>query len=105
MPGNSKKRAENRNKPIKVSTAKHNTPLTDYRKLLWVAWESSGHTNTIDFPVDLRVTWIDPLSPDMDNLLTALYQALDGKTGTGPTILEDDRLIKQMRMGILENEV
>jgi hypothetical protein len=104
MPGNSKKRAENRNRPVKVSSAKHNAPLTEYRKLLWAAWNAAGHKNTIDYPVEVRVTFINPLSPDLGNLYLALEQALDGKTGSGPTILDDDRLIKQVRMGILENE-
>jgi Holliday junction resolvase RusA-like endonuclease len=36
---------------------------------------------------------ISPTSPDLDNLLTALFQALDGKCGQGPTLLADDRQI------------
>jgi hypothetical protein len=36
-------------------------------------------------------------------LLTALFQALDGKTGNGPTLLADDRLISYVRMGLLRS--
>jgi hypothetical protein len=43
--------------------------------------------------VELSATFISPTSPDFDNLLTALFQALDGKRGQGPTLLADDRQI------------
>jgi len=43
--------------------------------------------------VELSATFISPTSPDLDNLLTALFQALDGKCGRRPTLLADDRQI------------
>jgi hypothetical protein len=47
----------------------------------------------IDTTVDLSVLWINPSSPDYDNLLTALFQAMDGATLKGPGILSDDSKI------------
>ena len=48
----------------------------------------------IDTTVDLWLLFVNPTSPDYDNLLTALYQAMDGKTltseGLTPGILTDD---------------
>jgi hypothetical protein len=41
--------------------------------------------------------FIDATSPDYDNLLTALYQAMDGKTLKKPGILIDDGLIGTVR--------
>lgn len=47
----------------------------------------------IDTTVDLSVLWVDPLSPDYDNLLTALFQAMDGKALKGQGVLSDDSKI------------
>jgi Holliday junction resolvase RusA-like endonuclease len=77
--------------------------LKQYRRALWEAWKAAGHVDTISTPVDLSVTFINPTGPDLDNLLTALFQALDGKTGNGPTLLADDRLISYVRMGLLRS--
>lgn len=75
----------------------HPAVLRQYREDLWQAWKESGRTDTIDFSVDLRVTFINPTGPDVDNLIVALFQALDGKCGKKPTILTDDTLISAVR--------
>ena len=77
--------------------------LRRYRHELWKAWNAAGRVDTISAPVDLSVTFINPTGPDLDNLLVALFQALDGKTGKGPTILVDDRLISFVKMGLLRS--
>jgi Holliday junction resolvase RusA-like endonuclease len=95
--------------PTKITMMVHNAPhrrahravLIAYRKALWEAWRAAGRSDTLDVPIDLYVTFIDPTGPDLDNLLTALFQALDGKTGKGPTILADDRLVSFVQMSIL----
>lgn len=101
-------------KPVRLRMFIHNAPhrrmhhavLSEYRKELWVAWKFALGDLT-DIPisesVDLDVTFINPLSPDLDNLITALFQALDGKTGKGPTILKDDGLISSVRAGLLRS--
>ena len=97
--------------PITLRMFIHNAPhrrahraiLVEYRKALWEAWRAAGHVDTLQLPVDLAVTFINPTGPDLDNLLTALFQALDGKTGKGPTILADDRLISYVGVGVLRS--
>lgn len=71
----------------------HQAVLRQYRLALWEAWKETKIPAPIKTPVELSAMFIHPTSPDLDNLLTALFQALDGKTGKGPTILADDRLI------------
>jgi hypothetical protein len=49
-----------------------------------------------------RRLFINPTSPDLDNLTVALFQALDGKCGQGPTLFDDDRRIVLLnKIGIL----
>jgi hypothetical protein len=81
----------------------HREMLRLYRIALWEAWKAAGRVDTIKADVELSVTFINPTSCDLDNLLTALFQALDGKTGKGPTILADDRLVSYVRMGLLRS--
>jgi len=81
----------------------HRETLRRYREELWQAWETAGYKETIDKPVDLVVTFINPTSPDLDSLLTGLFQALDGKTGKGKTILTDDGLISRVEMSLLRS--
>lgn len=52
-------------------------------------------TLPIDHEIDLDVMCVNPLSPDCDHLLEAVFMALDGKTLNGPSVLTDDRLIQQ----------
>jgi hypothetical protein len=52
----------------------------------------------IDWPLDLKVVYSNPNSPDLDHLITATFQALDGKSLKGPSILSDDRYIQKVTM-------
>lgn len=79
----------------------HKKILEQYREEIWEAAQHAGIRETISHPVELTVTFINPTGPDLDNLLTALMQALDGKTGKGPTILADDRFICYVKMGLM----
>ena|SRR5271168_756624 len=79
----------------------HQAVLRQYRKELWEAAKSANVSLPIRHHVELTVTFTNPTGPDLDNLLTALFQALDGKCGKGPTILTDDRLICFVKMGIM----
>lgn len=81
----------------------HRAVLDQYRRAIWEAALAAGITRTITGPVELTVTFINPTGPDLDNLLTALHQALDGKTGKGPTVLADDRQVCYVKMGLLFN--
>lgn len=68
-----------------------------YRDEIRKACEAAGIVTPIDTTVDLKVHFIDPCSPDYDNLLTALYQAMDGATLKPPGILTDDSLIGEVK--------
>ena len=63
--------------------------------------------NQVDFPIDhaidLELVYINPASPDLDHLLEATYQALDGKSLKGPSILVDDRHIQSVKMKKMYN--
>ena len=52
----------------------------------------------IDHPIDLKVLFTNPASPDLDHLIEALYMAIDGKTLKGPSILTDDRHVWKVEM-------
>ncbi len=71
----------------------HKAVLAQYRKALWEAGREARIPAPIKHSVELSAMFINPTSPDLDNLLTALFQALDGKCGKGPTLLADDRQI------------
>jgi Holliday junction resolvase RusA-like endonuclease len=70
----------------------HRKVLEQYREEIWRAAQEAG-LDTMSHNVNLSALFIDPTGPDLDNLVTALFQALDGKTGKGPTLLKDDRQI------------
>ena len=75
--------------------------LARYRKELWTAAKAIDLPMPIHHHIELWVTFINPTGPALDNLLTALFQALDGKCGRGPTVLADDRLIVFVKMGLM----
>lgn len=80
----------------------HRKVLEQYREKIWEAAQKAGLDNQMSHQISLSVLFIDPTGPDLDNLLTALFQALDGKTGKGPTLLKDDRQIVFLeRIGIM----
>ena len=72
----------------------HQAVLKQYRRALWDAGREAQIAAPLVNNVELSATVISPTSrPDLDNLLTALFQALDGKCGQGPTLVADDRQI------------
>jgi hypothetical protein len=72
--------------------------IQEYRGFLRDACTRAGILTPMDHPIDLYVNFVNPTSPDSDNLLTALYRAMDGKTMKGPGILTDDGLINHDRI-------
>jgi len=75
----------------------HAKILQQYREFLRMACWRVGIDTPIDGPVDLSVNFVNPTSPDLDNLLAALYRALDGKALSGPGILTDDGNIQVLK--------
>jgi hypothetical protein len=75
----------------------HVKMIQQYREEIRKACIAAGIHIPIDTTVDLAVHFIDPCSPDYDNLLCALYQAMDGATLKPPGILVDDSLIGTIR--------
>jgi len=69
-----------------------------YRVELRKACIEAGMFPPIRTPIDLSVVFVDPTSPDLDNLLAALCQALDGKTLGPNSVLADDGLISKVEM-------
>lgn len=79
----------------------HRKVLEQYRIEIWRAAQAVG-LDQMSHQISLSALFIDPTGPDLDNLITALFQALDGKTGRGPTLLKDDRQIVFLeRIGIM----
>lgn len=76
----------------------HRAVITQYREFLRQALLDAGVGMPINYPIDLQVNFVNPSSPDLDNLLMALFQAVDGKTLKGNGILEDDGLIQKVTM-------
>ena len=70
----------------------HRKVLEQYRVEIWRAAQAAG-LDQMSHQISLSALFIDPTGPDLDNLLTALFQALAGKTGKGQTLLKDDRQI------------
>lgn len=79
----------------------HVATIRQYREELRKACTAAGIATPINHEVDLWLMFIDPCSPDYDNLLVALYQAMDCSTlnGTGktPGILKDDSNVGVIR--------
>lgn len=80
----------------------HRAIIESYRKALLQACAEIRIKTPIKSPIDLSVVFIDPTSPDLDNLLTATFRALDGKTRSG--VLADDGLIHSVKMMKLIND-
>lgn len=72
--------------------------LQTFRKKLNEAADAAGLEYPIEQPVDLYVLFVDPTTPDLDNSLTALYRAIDGKSLKGKSLLKDDGLIFSVKM-------
>lgn len=68
----------------------HYQVLQQYRTEIRRALHEAKISTPIAFTVDLWLLFVDPSSPDYDNLLTALYRALDPKSLKPPGILRGD---------------
>lgn len=66
----------------------------EYRKQLLHACEQAGIKTPIKCPIKLSAHFVDPTAPDLDNLLVALFRALDGRSRHG--VLADDELIHSL---------
>ena len=77
----------------------HIATIARYRGELVAAGWAAGLELPIAHPIDLRVTFINPCSPDLDNLITALFRAMDGTSHARPTLLSDDGLVENVSMG------
>jgi hypothetical protein len=79
----------------------HRKVLDQYRTEIWRAAQEAGIPQ-MSHQISLSALFVDPTGPDLDNLLVALFQALDGKTGKGPTLLKDDKQIVHLKdVGIM----
>lgn len=76
----------------------HLAVLQAYRDGIIEAADAAKINYPIDKPLDLSVLFINPSSTDLDNLITALYRALDGKSLKKPSLLVDDGLIQKVTM-------
>lgn len=75
----------------------HIKTIAVLRQELYEACLRAGIKVPIDYPVDLSVIFVDPMSPDLGNLYLALEQALDGSTLTSKNaVLEDDALVSKL---------
>ena len=72
----------------------HVAVIQRYREEIVAAARAAAITVPINHPVALWILFVDPCSPDFDNLLAATYQALDGSTLKGPALLADDGLVE-----------
>lgn len=76
----------------------HVEVIQKYRDRIIEAAEAAKIHYPIDKSIDLSVLFIDPTSTDLDNLITALYRALDGKALKKIGLLKDDGLIQKVTM-------
>ena len=71
----------------------HTAVIERYRDELVAAARAAGIPVPIDHRVALWVLFVNPCSPDYDNILTGLFRAMDGKAHRKPTLLKDDGLV------------
>jgi Holliday junction resolvase RusA-like endonuclease len=78
----------------------HPAVIRELRHQVWWELWQKGVSLPIAHPVDLEVTFLDPTSPDLDNLLMALYRALDGSRlkERDRLVLMDDGLVQKVTM-------
>lgn len=72
----------------------HVAIIQKYREEIVAAAKAAGIAVPITYSIALWVLFVDPCSPDYDNLLAATYQALDSSTLKGIALLADDGLIE-----------
>src|SRR5690349_8930610 len=69
----------------------HTQVIRAYREEIRRACVAARISLPIETTIDLWLLFIDPTSPDYDNLLTALYRAIDSKAlRETPGIVADD---------------
>lgn len=71
----------------------HYHAIAAYRDELVAAAKAANIHIPIKVPIAVSILFINPLSPDLDNLITALWRAMDGTSHRKPTVLKDDGLI------------
>lgn len=71
--------------------------LQQYREELRKAFIAAGITDMIREPIDYSINFVNPTSPDNDNLLTALHRAMDDKALIKPGLIADDGLLQSIR--------
>jgi hypothetical protein len=73
--------------------------IDSYRVCLVLAGRRVGIFQPIQESIDLELTFIEPTSPDMDNLYVAFCQAADGGRFFGKkALLHDDSLISRVTL-------
>lgn len=79
----------------------HVSAIQHYRERLYFACAQAGIAMPIEHHIDLSVIFINPTSPDLDNLITALFRAMDGNTLKKPSVLTSDGLISKVTMSTM----
>lgn len=74
---------------------KHPSVVKAYRGMLREACNLNKVPIPISRPIMLSVHFINPTSPDLDNLILALCRALDGRSRAG--VVTDDDLIHSIQ--------
>lgn len=77
----------------------HISAIVALRRELFDAAQRAGIKTPIDYPVDVSLILVDPMSPDFGNLYLAFEQAIDGNTlDRRYALLEDDALVSKVTM-------
>jgi hypothetical protein len=75
----------------------HYQVISRYRdELVRAAWKAKIIV-PIRYKVNFKALFVDPCSPDYDNLFMALCRAMDGSSHTVTTLLDDDGLIYSVK--------
>ena len=77
----------------------HISAIVALRRDLHDACVRADIRTPIDYPIDLRLIFVDPSSPDFGNIYLAFEQAIDGATlDKRYAIVEDDALVSSVHM-------
>lgn len=82
--------------PHRRSAEKHHKVIENYRDELVAAATAAGIKIPITRPIELAILFVDPLSPDLDNVIMCCFRAMDGTSHSKPTVLRDDGLIESV---------
>ena len=75
----------------------HRAVLQQFRGILHKAIAKTGLKMPYQGPIELSIVFVNPTSPDLGNLYSAIERCLDGKALGPPHILEDDGQIQVLR--------